>query len=127
MSGRPSGGRFAKATKANKPAPAAPPVVDANTEALVVRARENLIDRAVHAGVINEGMRRYYRQAFDADPAGTRAFLGKIGLRGEAASATQAAGTGPDEYDDALLTPGERQRIAAAREGKPQGRFINGG
>ena len=96
--------------------------------------RENLLDRAVHAGVISSNLRAHYSQAFDADPAGTRAFLGKIGLRAEAAPAASPAPTpaasaasGPEDYDQSLLTDGERARIQAAREGKQPGGFIHGG
>jgi hypothetical protein len=53
-------------------------------------ARENLLDHAVRAGVINAGMRGHYQAAYEADPAGTKAFLRKIGLSEAPAGATQA-------------------------------------
>jgi hypothetical protein len=76
------------------------------------------LDRAIHAGVINAGMRAHYAQAYDADPAYCRQFLGKLGLRGEAQSSDDGYG--------GLLTPAEQERVAAAREGK-RPRFISGG
>jgi hypothetical protein len=71
--------------------------------------REGLLDRAVHAGVINDGMRGYYAQAFDADERGCRAFLASLGLR-------DAAAPGPS--GGSFLTPQEQERAAAASDGK---------
>jgi hypothetical protein len=83
-------------------------------------AREDLLDHAVHAGVINAGMRSHYAAAYDADPAGTREFLGKLGLRSEASAA-------PEDYPDSMLTDSERANLAAAREGRQPNRIVNGG
>jgi hypothetical protein len=71
--------------------------------------REALLDRAVHAGVINNGMRGHYAAAYDADPAGCRTFLATLGLRDEAPAASSG---------DSLLSAHEQQRVTAAREGK---------
>jgi hypothetical protein len=89
--------------------------------------RESLLDRAIHAGVISTGLRSHYAAACDADPAGTRAFLGKIGLRTEAATPAVSTAPGPEEYDRSLLTDRERARIAAAREGRSHARIVCGG
>jgi predicted ABC-type transport system involved in lysophospholipase L1 biosynthesis ATPase subunit len=72
-----------------------------------------LVDRAVSAGVINgdNATRATYRAAYEKDPAGTRSFLSQLGLRDEVEHAEA-------DYPDAYLTPGEHQRVAAAREGK---------
>src|SRR5258707_95356 len=87
MSGR-AAARAAAAKPGNykpkqKQQAAAKPRVSATTEqrANAFLAREALLDRAVHAGVINQGMRGHYAAAFDADPTGCRAFLRTLGLR----------------------------------------------
>jgi hypothetical protein len=122
MAGRPSRqAHAAKAARAIEPAPAG---ISASTAERANRflEREDLLDQAIHGGVINAGMRAHYQRAFDADPGGTRAFLASIGLRAEAASAASE----PDEYLN-TLTDNEQRRIAAARDGRPTSRFVNGG
>ncbi|HEX4483524.1 MAG TPA: hypothetical protein VH081_07020 [Solirubrobacteraceae bacterium] len=71
--------------------------------------REALLDRAVHAGCISQGMRSHYAAAYDADPAGCRTFLATLGLRDEAPAASSG---------DSLLSASEQERVTAAREGK---------
>jgi hypothetical protein len=115
FSGPPAGrmkGRSARAAGNLKPAK---PKTSAEA-ATVARAnafldREALLDQAIHAGVIGSGMRAHYAACFDADPDGTRAYLQGIGLPASQASA-------PEAYADANLSFQERNRIAAAREGK---------
>jgi hypothetical protein len=93
------------------------PRVSAETEqrANAFLEREALLDRAVHAGVINQGMRGHYAAAFDADPAGCRAFLGTLGLRDEPTA---------DASGDSLLSAKEQERVTAVREGKTP-RIVN--
>lgn len=43
-------------------------------------ARKNLLDHAVRAGIFNEGNRAAYEAMYDADPAGCKAFLARLGL-----------------------------------------------
>ncbi|HEX4186640.1 MAG TPA: hypothetical protein VHY83_01965 [Solirubrobacteraceae bacterium] len=113
MAGRPS--RTAKAS--------APKISDATAaKAQGFLDREALLDNAVHAGVISEGMRKHYATAYDADPAGCRAFLGKLGLRTETTASTAEP---EDAYPDSLLSPQERQRVAAAREGRQHSRIVS--
>jgi hypothetical protein len=78
---------------------------------------EELIDRAVHGGVINEGYRAHYVAAYAADPAATRAYLTALGMRD--AGATQATSADDsDAYPESFLTVGERKQVNAAREGR---------
>jgi hypothetical protein len=121
MQGRPSRNALtAKATKATTTATAPP---QTHT------ARESLLDRAVHAGVISQGTRPHYAQAYDADPDGTKAFLDSIGLRAQAGGPPPAAvaASASDSYDPAMLSDGERARIAAAGEGRQHTHIISGG
>jgi hypothetical protein len=75
-------------------AKAQPPVADTTARDIKLLAREHLLDHAVHAGVIQQGMRGHYATAFDADEQGCRAFLKSLGLhdvpKPQAASAEQA-------------------------------------
>lgn len=89
-------------------------------------AREDLIDRAVAGGVINDGMRAHYQRAYDADPEGCRAFLGKLPGGASLAASSAAA---DDEYDSGWLTAGERARVESARaeaESRNRRRIVNG-
>jgi hypothetical protein len=83
------GGHFSQKAKASAQEPSG---VSAETaeRANAFLDRESLLDRAVHAGVVNQGMRAHYAAAYDADPAGCRAYLGKLGLRDEDATALSA-------------------------------------
>lgn len=106
MKGRPS----AKAAAPAKPAVSAATVAKANS----FLDREALLDQAIHTGVIGTHMRAHYAACYDADPEGTRSFLGSVGYsRATAVSAS-------DDYNDSALSPQERNRIAAAREGTRQ-------
>ncbi len=118
--------RTAKAASPAPPAATPPPAtqaagreVSAQTAARVKNRleAEELIDRAVHGGVINEGYRAHYVAAYAADPAATRAYLAALGMRD--VSVTQA-GTADDSdaYPDSFLTVGERKQVSAAREGR---------
>jgi hypothetical protein len=130
MAGRPGTRTQAAAAPARRAPAAVPqpatqaaarqPQVSAATERRVQTrlAAEDLIDRAVHAGVINEGTRAHYVAAYAADPAGTRQFLSDLGLRDAQVTAQTA------DYDDTFLTPREREHVAAARDGK-RGRIVN--
>jgi hypothetical protein len=110
---------------AGRPARAARAAKTTVSAATVAKAqgfldREALLDEAVHQGVIGGALRTHYAACFDADPQGTRNYLAGIGL------VTRAAATPPDQYLDTHLSTRERERIAAAREGKGP-RVINGG
>jgi hypothetical protein len=80
--------------------------------------REEVLDNAVHQGVISSSLRAHFATLWDADPEGTRAHLESIGL-----ARTQAQS---DAYDESALSAAERGQIAAAREGRGP-RIINGG
>jgi hypothetical protein len=91
---------------------------------------EDMLDQAIHAGIINVGMREYYSQCSAKDPAGTRAYLNNLGLsmmgvrqesRSVAASAVQ------EDYPTGALTDAERNRIAAAQGGRVASRIVDGG
>jgi hypothetical protein len=109
MAGRPGGTRAARAAGNLTPKPAVSAATVARANAFL--GREALLDHAVHAGVIGTNMRGHYAACFDADPEGTRAYLGGIGL------ARQEAAEASDAYDETTLSPVERQRIEAARQG----------
>jgi hypothetical protein len=89
--------------------------------------REALLDQAIHAGLINAGMRGHYAQCFDADPTGTRTYLAQLGHSQAPVPAAQGAAASGDDYPEGMLTNVERSRVAAAREGRPYGRIISGG
>ena len=114
MAGRPA--RAARAARAARTTVSAATVAKAQG----FLDRETLLDEAVHQGVIGGALRAHYAACFDADPQGTRNYLAGIGL------VTRAAATPSDEYLDTHLSTRERERIAAAREGKGS-RVINGG
>jgi hypothetical protein len=82
--------------------------------------REALLDQAIYDGRISAGLRDHYARCFDADPAGTRAFLAKL------AGAT-GSDAGAEDYPDSFLSEGERKRVAAAKEGRQYSRIIHGG
>ncbi len=109
VKGRPSSARAAGNLKSAKPAVSAATVARANS----FLDREALLDHAINAGVIGTNMRAHYGTCFDADPEGTRAYLRGMGM-----SARAASSAAPEAYADAHLSPQERNRIAAAREGK---------
>lgn len=132
MQGRPSrqrqGGQFVQAA-----APAAGQragsKVNAKTAARAESflAREQLLDEAVHASVINAGMRDHFARCYDADPAGTRHTLAALGLRTAASVQIQdAADTGIADDLSPLLTATERKQAEAAREGRSP-KIIHGG
>lgn len=102
--------------------------VSASTEARAnsFLAREALLDEAMHQGVIGGGLRAHYAECFDADPEGTRNYLRGLGLRDGGTAAASAAAPA-DGYDESRLSPAERSRITAAREGRQPSRIINGG
>jgi hypothetical protein len=85
--------------------------------------REELLDNAIHQGIISTSLRAHFAALWDADPDGTRAHLESIGL---AKTLQASAATAPDAYDESALSAAERGRIAAAREGRGP-RIINGG
>jgi hypothetical protein len=88
---------------------------------------DQVLDQAIHQGVINAGMRGHYQTLLQSDPAGTRAFLAKLGLSDIGASYQQAAAASNDEeYLPGALTKAEQDRVTAAREGRTSV-FVNGG
>jgi hypothetical protein len=90
--------------------------------------REQLLDEAVHAGVIDHGMRAHYAACYDADPSGTRSYLNALGLaRMHSQSTPPPAQAEPDAYSQTGLSTAERGRISAAREGRGPARIVNGG
>lgn len=103
------------------------PRVSAATEARAnsFLDREALLDAAMHQGVIGGGLRDHYAQCYDADPEGTRSYLQSLGLRGSTPGTASASAS--QEYVDTHLSSAERQRIAAAREGRQHSRIVNGG
>jgi hypothetical protein len=108
---------YERAVKAGRTAAAKPATTDTSE-------RERLLDSAVHAGVINNGMRAAYARAYDADREGTKMFLGKIGLKatgvqtGPPGAHTEHAGEPADHGMESFMTDGERARVAGAREGR---------
>jgi hypothetical protein len=103
--------------------------VSAATEARVEQFLdgEMLLDQAVHQAIIAPSVRPHYAQLMKADPVGTRAHLEALGMTsvsGERPAATQPSG---DDYCESALTRAERERIAAAREGRSSARFVHGG
>jgi hypothetical protein len=111
MKGRPSSAQAASGNL--KPAkPAVSVATEARANAFL--DREALLDHAINAGVIGANMRAHYAACFDADPEGTRSYLGAVG-----ATRAAAVSGASDAYNDSALGPQERERIAAAREGKP--------
>jgi hypothetical protein len=107
------GGHFVQASTAE-------PRVSAATAARAnaFLRREQVLDNAIHQGVISAGLRAHFATLYDADPQGTQAHLASIGLRDAPAA---------DAYVESGLSPGERARIAAAHEGRSTGRFVHGG
>jgi hypothetical protein len=86
---------------------------------------EALIARAVHCGVIGANLAAHYAELYSADPEGTRSYLHALGLRPAHGTAPrQTAAT--DAYPTAGLSRAERERIAAAQEGRTP-RYVNGG
>ncbi len=104
------------------------PKVSASTEARAnsFLAREALLDEAMHQGVIGGGLRAHYGECYDADPEGTRAYLRGLGLR-DGGTAVASAAVPADGYDESYLSPAERGRITAARDGRQPSRIVNGG
>ena len=100
-------------------------MVSAETAARAQSAieREDLLDQAIFDGRIPAGLRAHYAQCFDADPAGTRAYLAKLG----AAATPTAAPAESDAYPASALTSAERTSIEAARSGRRGGGFMLGG
>ncbi len=84
--------------------------------------RETLLDAAVHQGVIGGALRGHFAECYDKDPSGTRSYLQSLGLSGGTSAAAASQG-----YVETHLSPGERERVAAAREGRRSGRIVNGG
>jgi hypothetical protein len=89
-------------------------------------SREALLDEAMHQGVIGGGLRAHYAECYDSDPEGTRSYLRGLGLR-DGGTAAASAAVPADGYDESRLSPAERNRITAAREGRQPSRVINGG
>jgi hypothetical protein len=123
----------AAAIKAAKPAAVKTAAPRKPAAASRTGERQRLLDSAVRAGVINDGMRAHYARAYDADPEGTKLFLGKIGLKatgvqtGPPGNHTEAASGEPDAHGmDSFLTDAERARVAAVREGR-RTTIVNGG
>jgi hypothetical protein len=102
------------------------PRVSAATEASASSflAREELLDRAIASGVIQPGLRGHYARAYDADPDGCRAFLGK--LPGGANLASTVVASAAEDDGLSLLTDAERQNVMDARAGR-RPRFVHGG
>lgn len=123
MAGRPSRNAYKAKATAAKPAVSAATVARANS----FMEREDLLDQAIYDGRINAGMRGYYAQCFDADPAGTRAFLGKMGHNPAASAPVAQPAPADDSYPESMLTNAERARVAAAREGRQPRRIVEGG
>jgi hypothetical protein len=102
--------------------------VSAATEARVEQFLdgEQMLDQAVHQAIIAPSVRPHYAQLMKADPVGTRAHLEALGMTSVSGQppAAQAAG---DDYCESALTHAERQRIAAARQGRSSARFVHGG
>lgn len=83
-------------------------------------SRDSFIDNAITAGKFPPSRREHYLTAWRADPEGTRGLIDTLspGLvpmqaRGTSGSAEQA---GADPYPTDWLSPGERNRIAAAKQ-----------
>lgn len=98
---------------------------------------EDAIDQAIHQGVIGANMAAHFRALWLADPDDTRKYLEKLGLyphplasgpagNPEVNPPEQIATASAEEYPTAALSHAERDRIAAAREGRT-GRIISGG
>jgi hypothetical protein len=85
--------------------------------------REQVLDNAIHQGIISAGLRAHFATLWDADPVGTREHLESIGLARTTASATASSS---EDYNDSALSRVERDRIAAARAGRTP-RIIGGG
>lgn len=87
---------------------------------------EQMLDQAVHQAIIAPSVRPHYAQLMKADPVGTRAHLEALGVTSASGqpAAVQASG---DDYCESALTRAERERIAAAREGRRSARFVHGG
>jgi hypothetical protein len=100
---------------------------------------EQMIDQAIHQGVIGANMASHYRALWLADPAETHKYLVSLGLIQDSDWKDEPYGGNPDptpgkivqasasdEYDASALSKAERDRIAAAREGRTS-RVISGG
>jgi hypothetical protein len=74
--------------------------------------RERVLDAAVAAGKFLPSRRSHYAAMYDADPAGTEQVLAIMAGAPEALAAVE---TGAEGYNEDLLTPGERVRLASRR------------
>jgi hypothetical protein len=89
--------------------------------------RERLLDQAVYDGRISGGLRDHYSQCFDADPAGTRAFLARLGYAATQEQEPSKTATVPAGYPETLLSDTERTNLDAIRAGKRHSYIVNGG
>jgi hypothetical protein len=119
-------GNYVPGGPAGKAAAEAKAKAAAEARANSFLSRESLLDEAMHQGVIGGGLRAHYGECYDADPEGTRAYLRGLGLR-DGGTAAASAAVPSDGYDESRLSPAERTRITAAREGRQPSRIINGG
>lgn len=93
---------------------------------------EQMLDQAIHAGVISAGLREHYSQCSAADPIGTREYLNNLGLnmmgvRQEARGTSPSASAVQEDYPTAHLTDAERNRISASRDRRVATRIVDGG
>jgi hypothetical protein len=90
---------------------------------------EQMLDQAIHAGVINASDREYYSQCSAKDAAGTRAYLNNLGLSmmGVRQESRSVAASVQEDYPTGALTDAERNRIAAAQGGRVASRIVDGG
>lgn len=88
---------------------------------------EDMVDQAIHQGIISAGLSAHFRALMKSDPTNTRAYLQGLGLSAPAAqSQPVAVAAASDEYPTSGLSAAERGRIAAAREGR-QSVVVHGG
>ncbi len=123
MAGRPSRMRSVQASR---------PPVKAAAVNKQFEDKEEILDHAIHTGVISSGMRDHYSALWEADPKGTQEYLHKLGLtkqglNPDAAPQKIAAAAEAEAYDESTLTDAERGRIAQARAGGRSAVFISGG
>jgi hypothetical protein len=108
---------------AGQPAKAASPSTAERVNAYL--EREGLLDQAIHDGRISANLRDHYKRCYDADPAGTRAFFTRLGVR--ATNASSPTPSEADEYPTDHLSPAEREAIEKSRRGERTGVFVEGG
>lgn len=86
-----------------------------------IKDRDGTIAAAVKAGKFPPVRAAHYKKAWDRDPEGTRALIDILPDDSVPVTVRASQGDGDmsnDAYDESLLSPGERKRIAAARSGE---------